>query len=372
MKLIYVFTPSLSPSLGGIQNLSYHLFNNLKKRKKIYAFSGDVPKNEKMKDVFYSKNRTSQIKIAKDILIKSFFKSFKEKSDVNIALTWKLGIITYLLKLVFNIPYIVYVHGNDIYIKNKSKFEKHIIKKVLGNSEIIVANSLYTKKLCEYYVNRDIEIIHPGINYKDESETLENINTKKILTICRLEKRKGIETVLRAMPDILDKHKDIQYNIAGKGPYQDELKKIAKELNLESNVNFLGYISEEDKSELYKKCDLFVMPSFEVEEDGSVEGFGIVYLEANMYGKYVIAGRSGGISDAVINNKTGSLVDGKSIDEVKNAIIDFYKENDSRGKRSKECIGWAKKHDWADISLRLNDIIDNIIIKEEGRVSENV
>lgn len=119
--------------MGGIQNLSFNLFKYLKEYVKVSAYSGNI-NDEKIKGVYYSKYNNSQIKIGYDLFKKSYYDFKKNKSYINIALTWKLGIITYLLKILYNIPYIVYVHGNDIYPDNKNFVEKFVIKRVLKNA----------------------------------------------------------------------------------------------------------------------------------------------------------------------------------------------------------------------------------------------
>jgi phosphatidylinositol alpha-1,6-mannosyltransferase len=95
-----------------------------------------------------------------------------------------------------------------------------------------------------------------------------------------------------------------------------------KKLHLQDNVVFTGYVSEDEKAFYYNAADVFVMPNREL-ENGDVEGFGIVFLEANIYGKPVIGGRSGGAVDAIVDGKTGLLVNPIDIEEIASAIIRF-------------------------------------------------
>ena len=108
----------------------------------------------------------------------------------------------------------------------------------------------------------------------------------------------------------------ICYLVAGTGEADYYLKEMASKEGV--NVIFIGEVSDLEKWSFLDLCDIFVMPSRSI--NGDFEGFGIVYLEANLYGKPVIAGRSGGVSDAVINNETGILVDPENINEVASAI----------------------------------------------------
>jgi len=89
---------------------------------------------------------------------------------------------------------------------------------------------------------------------------------------------------------------------------------------------FLGKITDEEKWAWMDLCDIFIMPSRNIDDD--FEGFGIVYLEANLSGKPVIAGDTGGVRDAVQNGVSGLLVDPENVDEIANAIIKLSKDKE--------------------------------------------
>ena len=148
---------------------------------------------------------------------------------------------------------------------------------------------------------------------------------------------------------------DLKYLIAGGGPYEKELSKLIREKGLDSCVKLLGRVSEEEKDSLYRKCDYFIMPSYIVEEESSVEGFGIVFIEANMYGKYVIATRSGGIPDAIQEHVTGEFVETENADSIVETIRHLYL-NDFMYDPDK-CIEWAKN---MDIEKIVDEYIFNI------------
>lgn len=127
-----------------------------------------------------------------------------------------------------------------------------------------------------------------------------------MLTVGRLVARKGIDTTLRALPDILDAVPDLTYLVAGTGPDRDRLEHIADTLGVRSSVHFVGHVPFDELPSYYNAADLFVMPSRE--EPPDVEGFGIVFLEAGACGVPVVGARSGGIPDAIQDGETGLLV----------------------------------------------------------------
>jgi phosphatidylinositol alpha-1,6-mannosyltransferase len=235
---------------------------------------------------------------------------------------------------------------------------------VFKNASLIIANSEYTKKLSSYYGNDyNVKVIHPGVTFKESVKIDDYVDITKegksliLLSVGRLVKRKGIDNTIKSLKYLVKKYPNIKYIIAGKGNYEKELRKIIEENQLQDYVVLKGEVSEEEKNKLYEMCDLFLMPSYEIEKDGDVEGFGIVYLEANRHGKFVIAGNSGGISDAVINNKTGFIVDGTNPQEIAKAVDRFFTEVYGKKDYKRDCINWALEHDWNIIIDKLMEYI---------------
>lgn len=154
-----------------------------------------------------------------------------------------------------------------------------------------------------------IELCPLGIELPDE-KLINNQNEHRlnVLFVGRLEKRKGIETLFRAIPMILSKVPDIQFNIVGKdtnlspdgGSYKKYLlKNIDKKFH--DSIKFAGYVKNEELKNYYQNCDIFVAPSL-------YESFGLIFLEAMAWGKPVIGCDIGGISEIIDNNKNGILI----------------------------------------------------------------
>ncbi len=146
-----------------------------------------------------------------------------------------------------------------------------------------------------------------------------NLSDKKIIiTVTRVIYRKGVDLVIRAVHKLKDKIPEICYVVIGDGPELENCKNLAKELNVEKNVRFLGRIPYDDINPYYNMSDLFVMVPRSSETE--VEGFGIVYLEANACRKPVIGSRSAGIPSAVLHGETGLLVEEENIEDLTSAI----------------------------------------------------
>jgi glycosyltransferase involved in cell wall biosynthesis len=138
-----------------------------------------------------------------------------------------------------------------------------------------------------------------------------------ILTVARLasmEQYKGYDQVLRALPAVKHAFPDARYILGGRGSDRSRVSKLISELGFSDSVILAGYIPDYELRAFYNLCDVFVMPS-------KGEGFGIVFLEALACGKPVIAGKTDGSIDAVLNGRLGVLVNPESVDEISTALI---------------------------------------------------
>lgn len=162
---------------------------------------------------------------------------------------------------------------------------------------------------------------------------------KVLLTITRLVGRKGVDTTLRAFQQVLRRHPDSCYVVVGDGEMRTELRGLANELGIASSVRFEGRVPHDSLLQYYNACDAFVMPS--KTESPDVEGFGIVFLEANACGKPVIGTYSGGIPSAVVNEETGILVEERDPEALAGAINRLFGDPElaqTLGKRGRERV----------------------------------
>lgn len=141
---------------------------------------------------------------------------------------------------------------------------------------------------------------------------------KIILTVTRIIHRKGVDLVIKAVNKLKKEIPDIIYVVVGDGPEMEYCRDLVKKLDLDDYVHFKGKVPYEELNPFYNMCDVFVMVPRS--DDTEVEGFGIVYLEANACKKPVIGSNSAGIPSAVLHNKTGLLVEEENVDELTKAL----------------------------------------------------
>jgi phosphatidylinositol alpha-1,6-mannosyltransferase len=257
------------------------------------------------------------------------------------------------------LPYLVYAHGNEVLDATRSSWSAPLMG--LRAAAAVVANSRFTADLVRKAgVEPDrIHIVHPGCDlqrYAPLSPSPElrhrllggRTDGPVILTVGNLVARKGHDNVIRALPMLPQKMHDTTYLIVGDGPQRRELEGLAIECGVRERVIFAGRIPEQELPACYALCDVFAMPSREDLSRGDVEGFGIVYIEANACQKPVVAGRSGGIPDAVVDGQTGLLVDptdpGSIADALQRVLADsaFAAELGRQGReRAVRCFAWS-------------------------------
>ena len=148
---------------------------------------------------------------------------------------------------------------------------------------------------------------------------------KVIVSVGRLVHRKGQDTLVESMPQILSQVPDAHLLFIGEGPYKDYLVKRAAELKVSDAITFIGRIQYAELPRYICVGDIFAMPSRSRLAGLEVEGLGIVYLEASACGLAVVGGKSGGAPDAVLEGETGFAVDGTSTQAVAEAVIILLK-----------------------------------------------
>ena len=235
-----------------------------------------------------------------------------------------------------------------------TRLNKRVLK-VLNNANIVVSNSEFTKKLAiDIGVNENlITVINPGIEKLksisskslEKAEELLKNRSPRLITVARMDKRKNHEKVIMALRNLKELHPRIIYTCIGYGDEEQNIKKLTRQLFLDDQILFLNNISQDLKNALVSKSNLFVMPTITYKK--SVEGFGIVFIEAAQHGIPSIGGRDGGASDAIIHEKTGLICDGNKLEDVYNSINNLlinkkYLEYGINAKKNSENFYWSK------------------------------
>lgn len=247
------------------------------------------------------------------------------------------GMIAYLLKRVFNIPYIVSLRGGDVPgfrpydFRTYHKILAPFLQTVWRNSSSVVANSQGLRALARGFDSRfEIPIIPNGVDLDMYTSVKRNWQPALILSVGRLVYQKGFDLGIRALARL--KHLDWQWKIAGDGPEMDALKSLVREQGISDRVTFLGWQSREELIQCYKQSNLFLFPSRH-------EGMPNAVLEAMASGLPIIASRIAGNEELVLDKATGLLVESENVDELTAALQELIVDP-ARGQQ----LGAASRH----------------------------
>lgn len=266
-----------------------------------------------------------------------------------------IGTIALVLKTLFGTPYTVISHGMDITLplSEDAPRRKHmLVRTILAHADSVVVASTYTQEVVERIgvSSRKITVVHPGLAAVGKaSASKEKTSTPLILAVGRLVERKGFDRLIQAMPAVCKTIPNAKLVIVGEGEDRSRLEQLVKKHQLNDAVDLRGKVDDATLEKLYAQCALFVMPS-RVLPNGDVEGFGIVFLEAAAHGKPTIGGRSGGITDAIVDGTTGYLVDPEDVSDITKRIVELLQNpatahamGEAGRKRVEENFQWSQQ-----------------------------
>ncbi len=374
---ILTFTQNYPPVPGGIAAYLYDFCNQLvKEGNRVDVLTQEYKHLEK-----YTQGKLCRVyrypylKCFSAIIpiIKSVILHIRNKYEVifigHISSTHALGILA--LKIFFKVPYVILSHGNELNYSTMLKVDKWIAGILLRNARIVFGNSNFTaRQLRKTQDINKIDVLNPGVDIEkfnpDRDTALwrdkYKLEGRKVLvTAARLVAKKNIETVLRALPQIIKKVPNVMYLIAGDGEQRKYLEELTGDLNVSEYVRFVGYIRSDVLASLYCSSDVFIMPACELYAN-DLETFGISYIEASACGKPVIAGRGGGVEDAVVDDRTGLLVDPLNVDKVSEAAIRLLSDTglaEELGRNGRMRV--EKELSWEKVVGRFVDIIETLL-----------
>ncbi len=242
------------------------------------------------------------------------------------------GLVAWLVARLTLRPVVIYAHGEELTTWGKGGKYK-AMRFALRHADRIVANSGFTlQELLSMGVSKDrIVIINPGVDVErfrpglacDDLKQAIGLDSgeKLILSVGRLSRRKGFDTVIQSLPELMRNGLAVRYVLIGIGEDYDYLLNLSRELGLADRVHLLGHVSSEDLPRWYNACDVFVMPNREI--NGDTEGFGMVFVEAAACGKAALAGSAGGTGAAVVEDITGMRVNGEQLHEITLALVNL-------------------------------------------------
>ncbi len=340
MSKILIITLEYPPQVGGIASYIFNYAQVLAGDKIIYAprLAGDS-----------AFDQTKQLKVIRRspywilwprwlrmlFQIGSIIKQEKI-TELHIHHVLPVGYIGYWFLKRKKISYTLFLHGTDFNMATKNKFKANRFHTICSQASRTVVNSefLKTKLLARFDDLKNVIVVNPGpgsifFNGVDEAALAKRraelalTGKKVILTVARLAEGKGYPHLIRVMPEILKSIPNLVWIIIGNGPKKKNIMDLIQNHSLQNVVRFLGTVAYADLPFYYHLANAFVLLTHP--DEVSEEGWGTVFLEAAASDLPVVAGRVGGVEEAVLNLETGLVVDVHQDKAVVNAIVEILK-----------------------------------------------
>ena len=343
MKKTLLLTENFPPKEGGSGRWFWELYSRLP-NDKVLIVANDTPEGREF-------DKTHELDIVRIELestewglastkglgfywetIRKVLKLVKEHGieEVHCGRVIPEGVIARALKLLAGARYNCFVHGEDVETAATSREHSLLVKNVCKNASMLICNSENTANIVRklgFDSGSKCEILHPGVDTSRFEVAAPDTSFRQkmgwsgkrvLLTVGRLQRRKGQDFLIKSMPALLNEFPDLFYAVVGRGECYDELISLVDQHELHDNVCVYPDMDDEALIKCYQQCDIFILPNRTIDND--IEGFGMVLVEAQVCGKPVIAGDSGGTRETMNIGKTGHIIDCSSTENLLNGL----------------------------------------------------
>jgi len=260
-------------------------------------------------------------------------------TEIHLHQVLPLAYVALILNKFWHVPYTIFLHGSDVYFASRNRWKLNKFRWVCKRAKNIVVNSVFFKKQLENLVDtssQKVTVVYPcpadlffalppAIEKIEHlRQTLALTGKKVIVSVARLVERKGHALFLNSFIKILQAVPNAVWLIVGEGEEKKYLTSLVEKYNLQGVVRFLSAVPMEELPVYYYLSDLFLLLTHK-DKDGVEEAWGTVFLEASACGLPIVAGRSGGVDEAVENLVSGIIVDVNFPDVIVKTVVDLLK-----------------------------------------------
>ena len=360
-RKIIILTYDYPPNNGGIARLCFEIKKEMERRSMpvlVIALADTNTDMENDKNVVRISGRRGFV----EWKILYYLRQNTSKDDIILTGTFHPD---GLLGILSNRDTYMLAHGAE-FLLGRSFFRRKVWgiyrKWVLKQAKMVIANSHYTgnlvkscspdSKVVSIPLAVDIEYFHPTAPKRNDGFL-------HLCSISRLEKFKGHDFIIKTIASLPSEYKNrIRLRIGGKGAYKMELEDLVSQLNLSQIVFFDGFVADNQLCDFYSSADIFILCTREESENRNVEGFGIVFTEAQACGTAVIGTRTGGIPDAVVEGNGGWLIRQDSEEDLRALLIKLVDDSSIKieeGQKARERM--ENEMNWGRY---MNDMLDVI------------
>jgi phosphatidylinositol alpha-1,6-mannosyltransferase len=341
-----LLTTDFPPIVGGISNLLFNIYSRFDLRN-MTVIAPDYPGAEKLDSLqqYNAKRLSRTSSIRRLCAAQQVFKlhgQARHHIDHHPATLMHCGHVNAAfaarrLKRRYGTKYLVWTYALEV----MDEWLRPLILPALRAADLIITISEFTQtfllsigipssQIVRIRPGADPEYFRPGLSYGEIANRLRISGRPTLLTVSRIVKAnryKGHDVVIRSLPAVARAIPNIAYLIVGQGDDLEYLKTLARDCGVSNLVVFAGPVANAELPLLYNACDAFIMCSRQERNHRGIlaEGFGLALLEASACAKPVIAGRSGGIPDAVMDGTTGVLVNPTDPESVSRTLIEIFR-----------------------------------------------
>jgi len=300
------------------------------------------------------------------LVLLNLFSSGKKIAHIHVSARtsfYRKSTFVMLLRL-FRVPVIIHLHSGEFdifYEKELCPLMKKYVKWIYSLADrVILLTDGWDKWFIDTINTGNSIVLYNGVsNYYDTTSVPLDKRDNIILFLGRLSEKKGIYDLLYALKDVLKDCPDAILKVCGDGEL-DKCKLLAKELNIDQNINFLGWVNEEEKFNLLNQSKVYILPSY-------FEALPMSILEAMSAGIGIIATKVGGIPEIVIQDKNGLLIENAANNTIYKSII-YLLNNPSNlvrlGDNAKD--SFSKNFDINTIVAQLKKIYSDVLNSKKG------
>jgi phosphatidylinositol alpha-1,6-mannosyltransferase len=343
MRLL-VFTTQFPPAVGGVETMSWQLSKHLRSKGEDISILTQQVKGAEMFDAGETlRIKRFQLDDPVTIIAKGRQKLALIETLRQAVAEWQVDVVlctgwdpcAYIASIAFArsrpVPYFLIAHGMELMQLPRGfaarRTKAWMRRKALSGAKRIIAVSNYTRdRVVDLGVPPErVSVVPNGVLISEKQRNdSRSANGSIMTTVSRLVPRKGHDTVMRAMPRLLEQVPDAIYRIVGTGPELPRLQALAQELQLNGHVEFYGQVSDSERARLLEECNVFVLATRATPTD--FEGQGIAVLEAMQKGKPVVVTRAGGVPEIVEHGRTGLVVEPDEPETLAGAMIELLQD----------------------------------------------
>ncbi|MCT7980526.1 glycosyltransferase [Laspinema olomoucense] len=245
------------------------------------------------------------------------------------------------------LPLIVHTHGGDTQINDVLERMGTRFLELFEKAAAVIAPTIFIQKqLLEMGAPEGKVIVNPyGVNTSLFCDANPATSPPLFLAVSRLVDLKAPPLSILAFKKVIERHPDARLIVVGTGPLLETCKQITRALKLYNYIDFVGIKTPTEVAEIMRTARAFIQHSM-TKSDGECEALGVVFVEAGASGLPVVATRSGGIPEVVIDGETGFLVEEADIDAMADCMVRLVEEPElasQLGKAAREriCINFS-------------------------------